>query len=115
MAAHSMTESDDKTRWILAYVLFGVAEITACVSAYEADGRNHLMFHLSYALPFLAVLPLFLARKTLTLYGSKTPFEQNLDFRLDVSFRLWQLVIFSYVLLIAALSVGNLREDISGQ
>ena len=109
MAAHSMTESDDQARWILAYVLFGVAEILALITAYQSDGHNALIFHLSYVLPFIAILPLFLIRKTLSLYRSNAVLQLNSDLRLDISFRLWSVVIFSYVMLIAALGVTNLK------
>jgi hypothetical protein len=108
-----LTESDDKTRWILAYVLFAVAEVLAFISALQADGHNHLRFHLSFVLPFLGLLPLVMARKTLSVYKNKPSLQMDSDLVLDISFRLCSLVIFAYVLLIAALSVTNLK-GISG-
>ena len=114
MSVKLMTESDDQTRWLLTYVLFAFAEILAFITAYQSDGHNHLPFHLSYGLPFLAILPLFIARKTLSLYKQNPVIQSHPNLRLDISLRLWSGVIFSYALLIAALSVTNVKE-ISGR
>ena len=112
-SAKHLTESDDKTRWILAYVMFAVAEICASIVAWQTDGHNHLSFHLSFGLPFIGLLPLVIARKALSVYNKNPSFQIDPDLRLDVSFRLWLLVTLSYGLLIIALVVTNLK-GISG-
>jgi len=106
MSTNTMTESNDKTRWVLAYVLFAVAEALSLVTAYQANGHNALGY-LSYGLPFIAIIPILSARSTLSMYKKKLDSKIDSSLRLDLSFRFWSLVVWSYGILVMAIVVTN--------
>jgi hypothetical protein len=106
MFTNVMTESDDKTRWVLAYILFALAETLSLIAAYRAIGHNALGY-LSFTLPFIAIIPIVSSRSTLSFYKKKFDSQIDPDLRLDISFRLWNMAIWSYGILIMALAVTN--------
>jgi hypothetical protein len=106
MPKNFMTQSDDKTRWILAYVLFAVSEVLAAFHSYQSIGRSAIGY-LSYGLIFVALIPIFSARATLSIYRKNPTIQTDSTLLLDLSFRLWSLVIASYTLFLFALIVTS--------
>ncbi len=103
-----MTESDDKTRWIMAYVLFGLCEVLAVIHAYQSFGHS-VMSYLSFGLPLLVLLPIFSARTALTVIKRNAAIQADSVLRLDISMRLFTLVVFSYVLFIVGIEVAGTK------
>ncbi len=103
-----MTESDDKTRWIMAYVLFGLCEVLAVIHAYQSFGHSVLSY-LSFGLPLLVLLPIFSARTALTVIKRNAAIQADSVLRLDISMRLFTLVVFSYVLFIVGIEVAGTK------
>ncbi len=103
-----MTESDDKTRWIMAYVLFGLCEVLAVIHAYQSLGHT-VLGYLSFGLPLLVLVPIFSARTLLTIFKRNPAIQADSAFRLDISARLFTLVVLSYVLFIFALEVSGTK------
>jgi hypothetical protein len=103
-----MTESDDKTRWVVAYVLFAIAELLAFGAAYEANGHNALGYF-SYVLPLISIIPIVSSRSTISFYKKKFDSKVDSALLLDLSFRLWTIVILSYVILMMAIVVSGRR------
>ena len=103
-----MTESDDKTRWILAYVLFGVCEVLAVIHAYQSFGHGVLSY-LSFGLPLLVLVPIFSARTALTVFKRNAAIQADSALRLDISMRLFSLVVASYTLFVFAITMNGTR------
>jgi len=106
MLKNAMTPSDDKTRWIMAYVLFSLSEVLACIYSYQSIGRNAIGY-LSFGLILVAVLPIVSARTTLTIYRKNPTIGSDPALLMDLSFRLWVLVIAAYSLFIFAVTVSG--------
>jgi hypothetical protein len=103
-----MTESDDKTRWVVAYVLFAIAELLAFGAAYEAN-RHNALWYFSYVLPLISIIPIVSSRSTISFYKKKFDSKVDSALLLDLSFRLWTIVILSYVILMMAIVVSGRR------
>ncbi len=103
-----MTESDDKTRWIMAYVLSGLCEVLAVIHAYQSFGHSVLSY-LSFGLPLLVLLPIFSARTALTVFKRNAAIQADSTLRLDISMRLFSLVVASYTLFILALETSGTK------
>jgi len=109
MPKNFMTQSDDKTRWILAYILFAVSEALAVGYSYKSIGHTDLGYF-SFALIFVAVIPIFSARTTLSLYRKNPTIQTDATLFLDLSFRLWSLVIAAYTLFMFAVIVSGQKR-----
>ncbi len=96
-----MTEGDDKVRWALAYVEFGLSEVLAVITAYKLPSHNSTGY-LAYALPLLVLVPIFAARTALTALKRNPAIETDFALRLHISMRLWMVVVASYTLFIFA-------------
>lgn len=103
-----MTEGDDKTRWVLAYALFGLCEVFAVIHAYKSLGHN-VVGYFAYGLPILVLLPIFSARTTMIALKRNPIIQTDSALRRDISLRLWMLVVVSYTLFIFAVEVGGTR------
>ena len=101
-----MTESNDKTRWALAYVLFAVSEGLAAIHAYKSPSHNAIG---AYLLLLLALLPLLSARATLTVLKRNPAIQADSELRLNISMRLWTLVVISYTLFVFAVEVSGAK------
>ena len=97
-----LTESNDKARWALAYVLFAVSEGLAVIHAYKSPSRTAIG---AYLLVFLLLLPLLSARATLTVLKRNPAIQADLALRLSISMRLWTLVVISYTLFFFTIEV----------
>jgi hypothetical protein len=96
-----MTESDDKVRWILAYILFGLAELLAIMGAYKLSSHNAFGY-LVYGLPFIALVPIVSARRALGAFKTSAAIQSDSALRLQISMQLWMLVVGCYTLFIFA-------------
>jgi disulfide bond formation protein DsbB len=99
-----MTESDDKTRWALAYVLFGLSEVLAVIHAHKSPSQNGIGY-LAYGLPLVVLLPIFSARTTLKVLRQNPAIQADSVLRLNISMRVWNLVVFSYCLFVFAIAL----------
>jgi hypothetical protein len=103
-----MTESDDKTRWFMAYALFALSEVLAVIHAYQSLGHS-VLGYLSFGLPLLVFVPIFSARTALKVFNRNPAIQSDSALRLDISMRLFTLVVFSYGLFIFTIEVAGTK------
>ena len=104
---YRMTAGDDKIRWALVYVIFALSEVLAVMHAYKSYSHTSDLF--AYVLPLLCTMPITAARMTLKTLKTKPVIETDSLLQLEISMRLWMLVLSSYTLFVFAVVANGAK------
>jgi hypothetical protein len=108
MFTNVMTESDDRARWALAYIEFGLSEVLAVITAYRLPNHNAIGY-LAYGLPLFVLVPIVSAQRALTAFKRNPASQNDSVLLLHIYMQLWMVVVASYTLFIFTVAVCGAR------